>query len=397
MNVAKTLRRFAWLAGVGGLLALTTSATAAQGEVKPAATEDRGPAQVEAWRQSIALVKGERGHGSGFVVRPGVVVTNSHVIRRELLADIRVRFISPTDPNPKELKVKLLYENSRRDLALLEVIKEQPALKLAHNHVFAEGRQVLVLGNPGQDQGAWARINKVAEGTTVGIARAFDEPFYELKVPDTTPGGFSGGPVLDRDSGKVIGILTGNISTIELAGNRQRIKATSVSFCVPVQALHDALYKLDLPAPEKAKTAADCQKRHYEALIVEELRHAQKRSTQNLHARIDLAGQNQNPFPAPGIAIKDRKIAAREQIAHEASLARIRAATQRINNYASKGVNDLIKNYEATHKLHASRHNALLTVIDCMHRLHKKHEQLMKQVVADLNLCGTYLEGINPD
>src|SRR5258707_7201446 len=98
MNSTHRLRRLVCLATLAGWLTMTVLQATAQEKPKQAPPpknkrpEAASPDQIERWRQSIALVEGKRGHGSGFVVRPGIVVTNSNVIEDEFLGDVGVRF-----------------------------------------------------------------------------------------------------------------------------------------------------------------------------------------------------------------------------------------------------------------------------------------------------------------
>ena len=50
------------------------------------------PPRSWALEPSVALIKGKVGSGTGFVVKRGIVATNSHVIEEELIDGIEVRF-----------------------------------------------------------------------------------------------------------------------------------------------------------------------------------------------------------------------------------------------------------------------------------------------------------------
>jgi hypothetical protein len=52
------------------------------------------------YEPSVALIKGKKGSGTGFVARAGIVATNSHVIDGERIKDIEVRF--PSAPETKQ-------------------------------------------------------------------------------------------------------------------------------------------------------------------------------------------------------------------------------------------------------------------------------------------------------
>ena len=82
---------------------------------------DQGPplttAQIVAkWEPSVALVKGLSSSGTGFLVRPGIVATNSHVIDEEFISGLEVRFPSASEGKQGPLPAELLYEDPKRDL-----------------------------------------------------------------------------------------------------------------------------------------------------------------------------------------------------------------------------------------------------------------------------------------
>ena len=47
---------------------------------------------------SVALIRGKQSLGTGFIVRPGLVATNAHVIDGEIMQNIEVRFPSAEEP-----------------------------------------------------------------------------------------------------------------------------------------------------------------------------------------------------------------------------------------------------------------------------------------------------------
>ena len=79
------------------LLAIFLLSGLARGD-KPSAQLPQDVAQRV--KNATAYFDGKHGHGSGFVVLPNVVATNSHVIREEGLEDIVIRFVNSTCPRP---------------------------------------------------------------------------------------------------------------------------------------------------------------------------------------------------------------------------------------------------------------------------------------------------------
>jgi S1-C subfamily serine protease len=175
---------------------------------------------------SIALIKGKVSGGSGFLVRPGILVTNSHVIRLEFMENVRVHFPSAPESQRGPLKVRLLAEDVKRDWALLAIDSELPPLEVAGSYTFKRGQEVIVIGNPSVD-GKLTLENAVSRGLMSSKATVKERSYYQLSVA-VNPGN-SGGPVLDS-AGKVIGIVT-------LKG----VNKEGMAFSIPVEELNAAL------------------------------------------------------------------------------------------------------------------------------------------------------------
>ncbi len=89
---------------------------------------------------SVALIKGSVSSGTGFVIKPGIVATNAHVIEDELIGALEVRF--PGAPQGKQgpLSAQLLYEDRKRDVAFLAVPTSLSTLELAPNMRSRRGK-----------------------------------------------------------------------------------------------------------------------------------------------------------------------------------------------------------------------------------------------------------------
>lgn len=152
---------------------------------------------------SVARVKSKAGTGSGFLARPGIVVTNHHVVDGDLAENISVTFPSAPDGN-KPLRGILLYEDRKRDLAILRVDTALKPVSLADKEV-APGKRVVVIGSPA---GVAGRVveNSVTAGTMSARTQLDDsQDWYQIAVA-VNPGN-SGGPVFDNH-GQVIGVVT---------------------------------------------------------------------------------------------------------------------------------------------------------------------------------------------
>ena len=110
-------------AGRGGDRDRTAAATpepAPAPAARPAPAPEPGPAGpatlstaqiVARCEPSVALVKGRVSSGTGFLVRPGLVATNAHVIDDEFLPDLEVRFPSAPAGQRGPIPADLLYED----------------------------------------------------------------------------------------------------------------------------------------------------------------------------------------------------------------------------------------------------------------------------------------------
>ena len=166
-----------------------------ENERKDTPTEDVGIA--ENW----ILIGG----GSGFVVHPGYVLTNRHVVRNdEFGVSDGLRIMDPADQtNKRELPATVVAISADHDIALVkcDAIKS-PAIPLS---IAAprRGTEILALGYP--------RFDLIGRGlkATRGIITALPEDANEgmLLFDAEVNGGNSGGPVLDK-TGAAIGVAT---------------------------------------------------------------------------------------------------------------------------------------------------------------------------------------------
>jgi S1-C subfamily serine protease len=186
-------------------------------------------AQIAAQSEkSIALISGERSSGTGFLVRPGLLMTNAHVIDGETMANVRVRFPSAETAEQGPLPADLVYQDSLRDLALLKVKTALPPLRIAPSYTFVKGDDIIVIGNPGAG-GRVVLENAISRGVMSTQLTMKGLRFYQLGI-SVNPGN-SGGPVFDS-TGAVIGVVT-----------RKTAVREALAFCIPVEDLHPAIEK----------------------------------------------------------------------------------------------------------------------------------------------------------
>jgi S1-C subfamily serine protease len=134
------------------------------------------------------------GLGTGFFFSAnGLIATNFHVIEN-------VPFLKITDLNGVHLWFeRVVVSSQRKDLAILKVTATGHAhLDLGSTQETLEGQHVLVIGNPQGSQGT------VSDGLVAALRR--DLGLVQITAP-ISPGS-SGSPVLDAQSGRVLGVAT---------------------------------------------------------------------------------------------------------------------------------------------------------------------------------------------
>ncbi len=171
-------------------------------------------------RTGVAQILYERdreriGNGSAFLVDGGFI-TNSHVLRPESRVDAFAIRFADTDPNESTSYIRLLPDDCQKrtsvespvefnDYAFIEI--DEP--EFANRHRFELGRaaeisvgqQVLFLGFPfGMAQltshVGWVASKHAKDGVNI------------IQIDGSVNGGNSGGPLLNPESGRVVGIVT---------------------------------------------------------------------------------------------------------------------------------------------------------------------------------------------
>ena len=199
--------------------------------------------------QAIAFVKGRRGFGTGFVVRPGLVATNAHVILLEREKTLRVSF--PGAPS-RFLSVRILLEDPQRDLALLAVPTNVPPLEIEPAYRLRHGQEVTVIGNPGLSDTVVLK-NAVCRGVMSTDAVIKGQKFFQLSIA-INPGN-SGGPVLDS-SGKVIGVIVA-----------KAFQKEGMAFCIPAADLLSGIAKVESRFTDKSLVSATHSARYVAAWL----------------------------------------------------------------------------------------------------------------------------------
>jgi S1-C subfamily serine protease len=151
---------------------------------------------IERAMRGVVRIETQTSRGSGFFVRPDLIVTNAHVISG-------FAAVSVTTQNGARLPGRVAQISDEADVALVQVgLPGSPdaELPLGTSAALRLGQGIVALG--------WAESieqRTLARGIVTGLRRVLDRPFLQT---DAAPNpGDSGGPVMNRQ-GEVIGITT---------------------------------------------------------------------------------------------------------------------------------------------------------------------------------------------
>ena len=201
---------------------------------------------VARYEPSVALIKGKKGSGTGFIARAGVVATNAHVIDAERAKDLEVRFPAAESGKQGPYPARLLYKDKDRDLALLGVATDLPPIRIAESYKFRKGEDVTVIGNPGVG-GKLILENAISRGIVSSMTTIEKHSFLQLGIA-INPGN-SGGPVFDP-KGRVIGVVTLKTTLQE-----------GLAFAIPAQDLIAALGRAESPGGSDQVDGSDAPRR----------------------------------------------------------------------------------------------------------------------------------------
>ncbi len=191
--------------------------------------------------------------GSGFVVADGRhVVTNVHVLPPEtpgrIDRSVAIQFWTP-ETDWVMRSAKLVASDSTRDLAILKIDEGVPIppLRLAAGDA-REGTSIALMGFPLGGALGYAHVTHrgiVASRAAITPPAAGPQGLSERAVRQLRQGAFdilqldvtaypgnSGGPVLDADTGEVIGV----VNMVLVKGNRESALSapSGISYAIPV-------------------------------------------------------------------------------------------------------------------------------------------------------------------
>lgn len=194
------------------------AASAPSGPATPGGVAE-GPAagsqQAKLVAGVILLVVKDRGTGTGFIVsRDGLVVTNAHVLKDR---NATVMAMWDASANRRPVRMSVVDYAEADDLALLKAVDGAPYEPLPMSEVYELQRSVLSAGFP--LAGSVAETLQTSPSDIVlsrgilGSVRRGNGRVEWLQHDCRVASGNSGGPILDQQTGAVIGVTTKVLTT----------------------------------------------------------------------------------------------------------------------------------------------------------------------------------------
>jgi hypothetical protein len=152
------------------------------------------------------------GSGSGFLVEGGLV-TNSHVIRGREIDSIMIRF-DDTDPNDQSAYIRVAPNDcvaiespeNEKDFVFLNL--EEAEFEGRHHFKFSEKNDMVEVGNHSIFLGFPFAMTQLTCHIGFISSVHYRKGVKVIQIDGSINGGNSGGPLLDINSGEVVGIVT---------------------------------------------------------------------------------------------------------------------------------------------------------------------------------------------
>ncbi|OQY28645.1 MAG: hypothetical protein B6244_06260 [Candidatus Cloacimonetes bacterium 4572_55] len=171
----------------------------------------------------VCQVSVRDGCGTGFAVSDRIIITCEHVVRGA--AEATVRFYGDT----AELHAQVIKRDATYDIAALRLDQKIPQgcypLKLGKT-AKTTGHTIYAFGYPYR-RGLWGK------GEVIGVNRDREPHTLQIKSKEITHG-FSGGPVWDAKTKKVIGMVARGLN---IAYYREEQRFAEVQFAIPIEAI----------------------------------------------------------------------------------------------------------------------------------------------------------------
>lgn len=198
----------------------------------------------------VVAVPGE-GHGSGFVVAPGVLVTNHHVIEEAVIGDLQITFPDNDALPSRPLRAELIHLSIADDLAFLAIDADVRPLGIKTQYEHINGQRVVAVGSPGSGADGPTLENLTTDGR-LGPELPLNNGGKRWALSMAVNGGNSGGPLLDAQSGDVLGVIVAKFTETE-----------GQSLAIPHEALVRELAKASQASKESREIALSLHRQRY--------------------------------------------------------------------------------------------------------------------------------------
>ena len=191
--------------------------------------------------------------GSGFAFGNGqFIATNHHIIDKKLDPTVVQHWAVyvGTGKTVKHYKAEIVIQDAERDLAILKIGAEIPALKLAEDNYVSDGTEVLLTGfpigavlglYPATHRGIVAALTPDVLPTSntkqlkANLLNRLKNPFFIYQLDITAFPGNSGSAVYDAKTGRVMGVL----NKVFVSARKESVldKPSGISYAIPIKYL----------------------------------------------------------------------------------------------------------------------------------------------------------------